>query len=181
MKAKSIIAIVLAVILVLSLAACAKKKNDDSKKSPEDAAIDVSQEADMGIGGGVEMVNPVTIHNSMSEAAAAAGFDFTVPESIKDISKQTITTISNKIIEVTYGDNSFILRKGTGGDADISGDYNEYEKTEELKVGETNVTIKGDGTSVMLALWQNGEYSYSFSAENGISTAELSDILLQLK
>jgi len=58
------------------------------------------------------------------------------------------------------------------GDEDNSGDYNPYAETVELIVNGQTVTLKGDGGVYTLALWTDGEFSYSLRFSAGISKAE---------
>ena len=52
------------------------------------------------------------------------------------------------------------IRKAVGTD-DISGDYNEYKEENVVKVGELEVTEKGNDGNISVASWTDGTYSYS--------------------
>ena len=52
-----------------------------------------------------------------------------------------------------------VIRKasGAGENADISGDYNVYNETSTVTVGEYTVTLKGNDQKVNLATWTGGD------------------------
>ena len=52
------------------------------------------------------------------------------------------------------------IRKAPGA-GDISGDYSAYPHQETASVGGSSVTLKGDDTGYVLALWSDGGFSYS--------------------
>ena len=60
---------------------------------------------------------------------------------------------------------SVLFRKAVGSE-DISGDYNEYASVTEQDVNGRTVTLKGDGKLTYLAIWTDGEFSYSVSVSN---------------
>ena len=74
-----------------------------------------------------------------------------------------------------------VIRKasGAGENADISGDYNVYNETSTVTVGEYTVTLKGNDQKVNLATWTSGDYAYSYL--HNLSDAEeiLQDTLIQ--
>ena len=74
-----------------------------------------------------------------------------------------------------------VIRKasGAGENADISGDYNVYNVTSTVTVGEYTVTLKGNDQKVNLATWTSGDYAYSYL--HNLSDAEeiLQDTLIQ--
>lgn len=82
---KKFIAFALSAVMALSLAACgaAEKKEENA----------------------VQLPNPFTEYASMEEAAAAAGFDMSVPDTVDGSTQRTIQvldTAENPMIEVIY-------------------------------------------------------------------------------
>ena len=78
----------------------------------------------------VAVESPYQEVNSLQEASKIAGFDMKVPDSIGEYGNQLISVIDSNIIEVRYlssdeQSTGIIIRK-SGGDEDISGDYNTY-------------------------------------------------------
>ena len=46
--------------------------------------------------------------------------------------------------------------------------------------GMVEVTMKGDAGKVHLAVWTNGEYTYSISASAGMSRGEMADLIREI-
>ena len=63
-------------------------------------------------------------------------------------------------------------RRKAEGDGDISGDYTEYEQTGVVDAGGVDVTVKGDGDGIYLALWSADGYSYSLSLSSPLTESE---------
>ena len=117
------IALLLALILALSLAACGS-----SAKTPEESAapVEVPKESAEVVG----MANPWTEYASLEEAEAAAGFKFPQPK--WDVAYDSVTyRVMDGIIEIIYAQDDgqvMTLRKGAD-ENDVSGDYNDYDFT----------------------------------------------------
>ena len=64
-----------------------------------------------------------------------------------------------EIAEITVQDDGqeIVFRKAAGSD-DISGDYNVYAVTEKVEADGTTFTMKGNGDTVTVVLWQKGAY-----------------------
>lgn len=74
------------------------------------------------------------------------------------------------MIEVIYQNdrngNEIRVRKAAGS-GDISGDYCEYPLKAAIITGSRTVEMKGDGTLVKVAIWENNGYTYAVTSENG--------------
>lgn len=93
---------------------------------------------------------------------------------------ESISVISNEIIQVEYndGNNNIIFRAGKGID-NISGDYNIYKVKDTAKVNGTNINLEGNKSKKYnLATWEKDGISYSISAENGIDEKTILDMIL---
>ena len=153
------IALLLALILALSLAACGS-----SAKTPEESAapVEVPKESEEVVG----MANPWTEYASLEEAEAAAGFKFPQPK--WDVSFDTVTyRAMDGVIEVVYSQDDgqvMTLRKGAD-ETDISGDYNAYAFTgtsEDTQTGRV-IEIKGeDAAKCSAATWTEDGHFYAF-------------------
>lgn len=130
--------------------------------------------------GGIEIPAPFTEYASMDEAAANAGFDMKVPESVDGYSQRMIQVFDaadEPMFEVIYRSgedenaNTIHIRKAAGSE-DISGDYTEYAESNTVAVGEIQVTMQGENGQVRLATWTNNGYTYSIGvyAEAGVSS-----------
>jgi len=80
------------------------------------------------------------------------------------------------MIEVIYFDaekthEGLRIRKANGTD-DISGDYNEYKEVNVVKVGDLEVTEKGNDGSISVATWTDGTHSYSINVDEALLNAD---------
>lgn len=117
-----------------------------------------------------QIPNPWSEYNSISEASAAAGVDFSAPDVLDDYSISLIQAMDG-IVEVNYGDepSEISIRKGKGLD-DISGDYNTYAEVSDVSISDMTVTLKGNDGKVYCAVWNDGADSYSYNTESGFSS-----------
>ena len=191
---KKIMALVMAALTVAALASCtaAQEKNSVSAETKAAApaatqaavkttapaatqtakTAEATEEADGNIG--EQIANPFTECKNADEAESAAGFAMTVPEKLPaGFSLNVIEAIKGEMIQYIYenGDKQLTLRKGTGGD--ISGDYNEYSEKTTVSLGGRQITEKGDGGRIYVAIWSDGGFSYSVTADGGLSGAEM--------
>ena len=129
----------------------------------------------------VQIPNPFIDCASLAEASQVAGFEMRAPEAVGDYDRVSISAIDGELIDVLYesGDDTVRVRKGAGLE-DISGDYNSYTETAVSEVDGMEVTMKGDAGKVNLAVWTNGEYTYSVSASAGMSRTEMADLICEI-
>lgn len=195
---KKMIAFALSTVMALSLVSCTSQTNPGSSSgsgsdsSVEPAAIGGDPAtwgpALDGDGSGVQIPSPITEYTSMEEAAAAAGFDMTAPETIDGYTERVIQVFNanteDAMFEVIYRDggeeskNIIHIRKAPGAE-DISGDYNQYAENSTETVGEAEVTMKGADGKVHLATWAKDGYTYSINvyAEAGISSDSMAELV----
>ena len=145
---------------VLALVGCSTKKNETVKEDEQIIETDNNQ-----------IANPWSEVDSISEAKAITGFDFTVPESIDGKSQSLIQVMYDEMIEVRYGDD-IIVRKSKGSD-DNSGDFNSYAVTRE----EDGLVLKGNGDTYNCITWINGDYAYSITSGNGLSLDTITEVV----
>ena len=133
----------------------------------EDGKIVINTEANEN---NVQIPSPFIDCASLAEAGEIAGFEMRAPETVGDYDRVSISAIDGELIDVLYesGDDTVRVRKGAGSE-DISGDYNSYAETAVSEVDGMEVTMKGDAGKVNLAVWTNGEYTYSVSASAGMT------------
>ena len=72
----------------------------------------------------------------------------------------------------TDGNGGGVSVRQSPGSSDNSGDYNEYSEVETMDAGGVEVTIKGNGDGISLALWADGGYTYAVSADGFALTAD---------
>lgn len=135
------------------------------------------------------IANPFIECKSMDEAAKAAGFDMTAPDSIEDYEEKTVQVMegdstNSAMIEVIYSDgkdNEICVRKAKGNDS-ISGDYEEYAQKKLVDVGDVKVTMKGTKNFVNVAEWTEDGYTYSIGAygSSGLSVAYMTGLVSEI-
>jgi len=93
---------------------------------------------------------------------------------------ESISVISNEIIQVEYNDgNKNITFRAGKGIENISGDYNVYQVKNTAKVNGIDITLEGNKSKEYnLAEWEKEGISYSISAENGIDEKTILDMVL---
>lgn len=124
--------------------------------------------------------NPYCDVESIDEARELLGYDFKAPSYIPDgYLTDSITVISGKIAQISYlsADDGITYRTARGSD-DISGDYNSYSDEETKDVSNLSITFKSDGEKTHLAVWSDGENSYSISSSGGINKDIMEKIAL---
>jgi hypothetical protein len=127
-----------------------------------------------------EAVNYSQEYKTLDEAEKALNLKVnslkTLPKGFK---MESISTISNEIIQVEYndGNSNIIFRAGKGID-NISGDYNVYQVKNTVKLNGINVNLEGNKSEeYKLAVWEKNGISYSISFENGIDEKTILDMI----
>lgn len=90
------------------------------------------------------IANPFVDCQTMEAAAEVAGFEYRTPEQVEVCSENKIQAVDQEMIQVIYSadENQILIRKAPGT-RNISGDYNNYQKEENITVDEMQVTLKG--------------------------------------
>ena len=178
---------VLGMMMVLSMTACAGKaetKSSGAETTVQETATEAVK-AESGESGEnmIGMPNPYTDHDTLKEAEEDAGFEIQIPDEIRGVKAGAFRNLGTEMLEVIYydGENEVArVRKGTGAD-DISGDYVIYSEVKTVEVGEKSVTIKKEAEGCYLAVWTDGDYSYSVSVETPFSQEELTGLVEQVQ
>ena len=152
-------------MLCLAVLSCGKKE----EVKEEVAEVSTTQSQDYGV------PNPFEIVDTLDEAAKIAGFSLEAPTEYADYKSIVIQAIADDMIEVIYFDaekthEGLRIRKAVGTD-DISGDYNEYKEENIVKVGNLEVTEKGNDGNISVASWTDGTYSYSINVDEALLNA----------
>lgn len=129
----------------------------------------------LGKMGGVQMPNPFAEYETLAEAAQAAGVELTAPETVNGSDGRVFRAMENDLLEVIYrkGEDETARVRKAAGTEDISGDYNVYAQVDTVTVNGAQVTLKGEAGKVSLATWTAEGYTYSVSAEGGISSSDM--------
>ena len=154
-------------LLCLAIIACGKK---EEVKQEVIETGNVNKEEAFGV------PNPFEIVDTLDEAAKIAGFSLETPTEYADYNSLVIQAIADDMIEVIYFDaekthEGLRIRKAVGTD-DISGDYNEYKEENVVKVGELEVTEKGNDGNISVASWTDGTHSYSINVDEALLNAD---------
>lgn len=171
---KKVTLMILCAATMLSMTACGDKEDktigaetasqtvvQNEEKIPTDGAATTTTE-DIVIGDNTQIPNPFIDCDTLADAAALAGFDMIVPDSVDGYEERAITAMENDMIQVLYlhGDDEICIRKAAG-EEECSGDYNEYSEEKTVAVGDREITLRGNNGKVMVAVWTEDGYSYS--------------------
>lgn len=127
----------------------------------------------------VSIANGMVEVKSIDELSAAVGFSVNEVEGLPfTVEKEVYISYWGEMAQIEYtgeGETA-VFRKGTGTD-DVSGDYNVYSSVKEIMVGANPVTLKGENDVFTLAVWTDGNYSYSLDISKGLSEDEWSEMI----
>lgn len=190
--------VITAMTAVLCLAGCSSKTTTVAQETTtaaqtetaaettaeaESIETDVEAESESVIG----MPNPWSDHAKLADAETAAGFEIELPEEISGTTANVFRTLDGEdaTLEVIYndgkGEEQARIRKAPGSE-DISGDYNDYSESKEVEIDGKTVTLKGNDGKIMLAVWQDGDYSYSVTTTvDGISEDDMTAVVKAVK
>lgn len=173
---KNITAITLCTMLVMSLAACGASRQDgDERKSRPVSTEEKSS---------TNTANPFVTYDTLEEAEKAAGFEIeTLDEVLEGYERKEVRVIENELSEIIYENKEAQIRfRKAKGSEDISGDYNKYEESNVIKLGDLEVTIKGNQGNAKIAVWTNGDYSYAItvSGDKGIENSTINKIIKKM-
>lgn len=172
---KKLLVIAMIAVLMFSFSACGSDSSDVTGTA--DTSVQTEEPEQTGV------ANPFVDCASMEEAAQIAGFEMTVPESAGSMPLSLIRAVEGNMIQAFYyseeGGPEILIRKSTDR-GDISGDYNEYEKTWELTAGsmtEHVLTVKGDGEKIYVATWFDETYGYAITSTEGLTDEEVCEMV----
>lgn len=121
--------------------------------------------------------------SSVEELADAVGFSVKDISSLKEQAKETVYMAYDNLAEISYawGEQKICFRKSTGQE-DNSGDYNSYNMEKIVVVGKNSVTLKGESEEkILLAIWSDGNYSYSLGCTKPLKKAEILGIIGEIE
>ena len=169
---KKMIVYAMVAMMAFSICACGSK-GDANKRGDQNTSVAEDSQ---------QIPNPWQDCDSITDAQKNVGFDMNVPDKVGDYTQAWIQTMDKEMIQVDYtsGKDELMIRKAASND-DPSGDYNAYNKEETVNVGDLSVTMKGNDDRMNLAVWNDGEYSYSVYASAGMSQEMLAEIVSQVQ
>lgn len=174
---KRCIALAMSAALALSITACGSSSKPSASQSGS------ASDASTVLGEDVQIPNPWKDFESLEEAVKAVGFDFVAPDALAGCDQIAYQAIpDDRIIGVLYlngEERQVIIRKAPGGE-NISGVYSQFDKLEQVEVDGRSVTMSGDGETVSLATWTDGDYSFSVYADNGLAQGDMAQLVSQI-
>lgn len=126
-----------------------------------------------------QIPNPFAEHETLEQAAQAAGFKLTAPDAANGSDSRVFRTMEDKLLEIVYHkeqEETARIRKAPGSD-DISGDYTVYPQASEVSVKGNPVTMSGSDDKVSLAVWTDSGYTYAVSVAGGISPSGMTALV----
>ncbi len=181
---KKLLTIMLSVLMVAGLSACSKKDTTETETDPVETTATTETTAPTETEETTEIANPWVDCKDDQEAAQVAGFEFELPES--ETVAISYRAISGQAFEATYGgSDGTVVRKALGFDGEeLAGDYNNYEEGGTIYAGEDNTEVTYKGTTadvVNVAYWTVGDYTYSLTSPNGITTEAMTEFATAAK
>ena len=180
-----VLALALALAAMLGIAACSGQSTTNESSSGSEAAATKDASTD-GI------ANPWTEYATLDEAEEAAGFELSVPASVKGYDDALIQVMKaegtdengNKtndvILEYRFmNDTDQVSIRKSEGTGDISGVYGDYTVVDE-EVDGHEVDVSCEGTLSYVANWMVDGYSYSVYASAGMDRDALLDIVAEV-
>ena len=130
-------------------------------------------------------VNSFADYDRQSDAETKSGVTVTLPDAIAGYKTDVYrASESLSMIEVIYartsGTDQIRVRKAVGND-DISGDYNIYSETSSEAINSHAVTFKGNNGKVNLATWTADGFIYAISSDEGLTLAQMSNLVRAVK
>lgn len=178
---KKRIALALIAVMTASLAACG---NSASAAAAQNTGADLSDKpacCQTDSGTAAQIANPWTDFDTLADAAAQAGFRFTVPDTAAGCPQSAYRLLAEEsLLEVQYesGEDSVILRKAPGS-GDISGDSTVYSETTSAEIGGHTVTMQGDNGRILLATWEADGSTYAIGCRGSGLSAEDAAALIE--
>ena len=132
-------------------------------------------------GENTQIPNPFTEYANINEAKKAISFEAGLPEKIPaGYEVAYVTTLSDDFLQVRYENaGKEINYRVAKGNEDISGDYNVYSDTKNVKIGDFDVTLRsGDGK--ISAIWTKDNLSYAVYSD-GIGEQEITELIASVQ
>lgn len=102
----------------------------------------------------------------------AADFGFEYPDRLGGY-QATDMQSNSSMIEITYSNAGFVRK--TYAVSENSGDKTEYDESMDLVIDGSKVTFKGNDGMVNLAVWNENNYAYTISVNEGVSPEDMEE------
>ena len=166
---KKIITTIVTAGMLLTMASCAASVDETKETEMPDretieTVIDEPEENNM------QIPNPWSDFDTLEEAVASSGVDFRVPDEYKS-NVTAYRAIPGDIIEVllVIDGKDVTVRACNSTEADISGDYNDYQVVMQNRCRDLEVTYKSNDQDLAnLITWADETCSYCIVSTAGI-------------
>lgn len=131
----------------------------------------------------LQIVPDIVEYTSKSELSSSVGFEVKDVKNIPfDVEEIKYISYWKEFAEVIYSgnENTLVFRMAPGS-KDISGDYNEYDEVKIYSIDTCTVTIKGSDGLYNLAIWNDGEFSYTLQLNTALSETDLGHIIQSIQ
>ena len=118
---------------------------------------------------------------SLGELSERLGFEVTLPEEVPFAYESVeYCAMWSTFAEITWysGGNEVACYRQQQASGDLSGDFNVYERVEELTAGGVTVTVKGGGAGWALAVWESGGMSRSLMVSAPLTSEQVEAFVL---
>ena len=113
-------------------------------------------------------------YNSIEEAEKEAAFSMQHPDRLCGV-PATGFKANSGMIEVLYGDSNYIRK--TLGVKDNSGNTAKFKEKTDLNINGMDVTLSGDGGLYSLAVWNDNNFGFTVSTNEGITADEMAEYI----
>lgn len=180
MKKKLMLIMALAVIAVSALVGCTQTQAN--AELTKNSSSDTQQSSDTQEN--LQIATPFTEVNNLAELSGKAGFEVKEPQNISDnILSTSYIAFNDGMAEIIYqiGDEKrIVFRKAKQSDeygTNISGNYNTFSDEKNAGV----VTLKGNDGKYSVALWQKGDFVYSYDTDEPLSEADILEVVSSIE
>lgn len=126
----------------------------------------------------LQIPSPLTEHSTIEELKKSVEFNFEVPTAPAGYKTSLIQDISGDLAEIRFSnDTNTINYRVSAGSEDNSGINYVYDSTKKITVDGSQITCKGNGETISLAVWEKDGFSYSLSSEEGLNAAQIQNMI----
>lgn len=118
---------------------------------------------------------------SLGELSERLGFEVTLPAEVPfDYESVEYYAMWSTFAQITWysGESEVACYRQQQAEGDISGDFNVYERVDELTAGGVTVTVKGGGAGWTLAVWESGGMSRSLMVSAPLTGGQVEAFVL---